>query len=119
YIVLPDGCINLSDSNNKVNVNIDLSAYETKKLNSTNLTVSGLSKKFTSEVITELIQVTIKGNKYELEKIKAKDIECVIDASSIEGITGSIFVPVNVKINGSDSCWAYGKYKANIIVTNV
>lgn len=118
-IVLPDGCINLSDSNNKVDVNFDLSAYETKKLNSTNLTVSGLNKKFNSEIITESIQVTIKGNKYELEKLKAKDIECVIDASGIEGVTGSIFVPVNVKLKGFDSCWAYGEYKANIIVTNV
>ena len=117
-IVLPDNCINLND-NNTASVEIDLSSFETKKVNTSNLVVSGLNNGFTSQITTDSIEVKLKGSKYELQKINGNNVVCVIDASNIEEITGSISLPVKVKINGSKSCWAYGEYKANVIVTRI
>lgn len=115
-IDLPDDCINLNDTDT-ARVTIDLSDYSSKKFQVGNFTVSGLDSSYSYQVNTESLTVKIKGEKSDLQDISSSDITCVIDASSIEGTTGSISLPVKIKIKGNNSCWAYGEYKANVIIS--
>lgn len=114
---LPDKVINLSD-NEKVSATLDLRSYKSKKIRvpNTNFKVEGLESKYTYSFSTDELYVNVKGPKSKLKKIKESDISCVIDASDIDGTTGSISLPAEIKIKESDSCWVYGKYKVNIYV---
>ena len=110
--------MNLSETKTAT-VKINLKDFTKKRMVTNNFTVTGLSDEYKYNVTTESLSVDILGKKSSIDKLKPSDINCRIDASQIDGTTGSISLPVTVKILGSNSCWAYGEYKANITVTKV
>ncbi len=114
---LPDKVVNLND-NKTVNVNLDLSSYKSKEVRifNNNFKLTGLDSRYSYYFTTDLLDVTVKGSKSKLKKISASDISCVINASDIDGTTGSISLPAKVSLKNSDSCWVYGKYKVNVYV---
>lgn len=114
---LPDKVLNLSD-NEKVNATLDLRSYKSKNIRvpNSNFKVIGLDSKYDYSFLTDELYVSVKGPKSQLKKIKASSISCVIDASDIDGTTGSISLPADIKIKDSNYCWVYGKYKVNIYV---
>ncbi len=111
-------CMNLSETKT-ASVKVDLSDFTKRRMVTNRFTVTGLSNEYKYSIATESLAVDILGKKSSVEKLKPSNINCRIDASQIDGTTGSISLPVSVKISGSDSCWAYGEYKANITVTKV
>lgn len=113
---IPEKCMNLSDTKT-ASVKIDLTDFDRKKIETGKITVNGLSSEYRCAVTTESVSINIFGKKNDLDKLKPSDVSCQIDASEIDGTTGSISLPVKVNISGSDTCWAYGEYKANITVT--
>lgn len=117
-LVLSDKCMNLSETKTAT-VKINFKDFTKKRMVTNNFTVTGLSDEYKYNVTTESLSVDILGKKSSIDKLKPSDINCRIDASQIDGTTGSISLPVTVQILGSNSCWAYGEYKANITVTKV
>lgn len=116
---IPAKCINISDVDT-VNVKMNFSSMNSKtiKVDSENFTVTGLSDEYTYSIITESLDVMIIGPSSEIKKLSQDDLTCEIDASSIDGTTGSITLPVICKVNGDTSCWVSGEYKVNISIDN-
>ncbi len=116
---IPSKCINISDVDT-VNVKMNLHSLDSKtlKVDSESFTVSGLSDKYTYNIITESLNIQIIGPSSQIKKITQADLSCEIDASSIDGTTGSITLPVKFKVNGDTSSWVYGNYKVNISIDN-
>lgn len=114
---LPNKVSNLSD-NKTVSVNLDLSAYKSKRLSVPNskFKLTGLDKDYAYYFSTDEIYVDVKGNKKSLKKLSASDINCAIDASDLDGTTGSISLPAKVSVKDNNSCWVYGEYKVNVYV---
>lgn len=113
---LPDKIVNLSD-NKDITVDFDLSSFKSKRVTVSNkrFKLTGLDKDYSYYFSTDEIYVTVKGTKNELKKINEASVNCVIDASGIDGTTGSISLPAKVTVN-NNSCWVYGEYKVNVYV---
>ena len=115
-INIPENCKNISNYAT-AKVTLDLSKYKDKSFTVDNFIVEGLSDEYTSDVTSKSISVTLIGEQADLDKIKASQITAVIDTSNASGKTGSVEMPVTFRINGVNSCWAYGSYQANITIT--
>ncbi len=115
-IDIPTDCKSLSNSTT-AKVTLDLSKLTSKKYKVDKFTVDGLADGYKADVTQQNIFVTIVGPKSEIKDLTAKDITAVIDTSNSAGTTGSVQMPVTFKIKGTQSCWAYGTYKANLTIT--
>lgn len=114
-IDIPADCKNLSNSTS-AKVTLDLSGLTSKKIEVNKFTVDGLIDSYKAEVTQNSISVTVIGPKREIDKLSPSDITAVIDTSNSMGTTGSVQMPVNFKFYGTKSCWAYGEYKANLMI---
>lgn len=114
---MPDKVSNLSE-NKSIKATIDLRSYKSKRLSITNdkFKLTGLDDKYAFYFLTDELTVTVNGPKSKVKKITPADVSCEIDASDIDGTTGSISLPVKVSVKQSDYCWVYGEYKANVYV---
>lgn len=115
-IDIPSDCKNISNTTTAT-VTLDLSSLTSKNFTVDKFTVNGLSADYNADVTQNSISVTIIGPKNELDSLAKSKITAVIDTSDSKGTTGSVQMPVSFKINGTNSCWAYGTYKANLTIT--
>lgn len=113
---VPDKCKNISNSSS-VQMVLDLSGFVSTTLEVDNFTVTGLSSQYTSTVTSKSVTVTVIGPKDEIDELEASDITAVIDTTDANGKTGSVEMPVTFRFNGTNSCWCYGKYQANLTIT--
>ena len=115
---LPDKVVNLSE-NDSISVTLDLRSYRTKtrRISKDRFIVNGLDDSYSYTFSTDELNVVLKGPKSKLNDIKASNITCKVDASDIDGTTGSISLPARITFDDADCCWAYGDYNVNIIVT--
>lgn len=111
-----DSCKNISD-NNTVSVTLDLSSMSVKQFDVETFLVEGLPSKYKSEVTSKSVTVTVVGPKSEIDALTADKITAVIDTTDANGKTGSVQMPVSFKFSSATSCWAYGKYQANLTIT--
>ena len=111
-----DSCKNISD-NNTVSVTLDLSSMSVKQFDVETFSVEGLLSKYKSEVTSKSITVTVVGPKSEIDALTADKITAVIDTTDANGKTGSVQMPVSFMFSSATSCWAYGKYQANLTIT--
>ncbi|MBR1482989.1 MAG: hypothetical protein IJ598_08505 [Ruminococcus sp.] len=82
-----------------------------------NFTVEGLSSDYKSEVTSKSITVTVVGPKSDIDALTADKITAVIDTKEAKGKTGSVQMPVSFKFSSTTKCWAYGKYQANLTIS--
>ncbi len=115
-VMLPEDCRNLSNRNT-AKVTLDFSSMSKKTVTVTNMTVEGLSSEYTSKVTTQSLDVTVIGPEDQLEGLDDSNIRAVIDTSTLGGTTGSTSMPVTITLTGKNSCWVYGEYKANIVIS--
>ena len=115
-IEVPESCKNISNSST-AKVTLDLSEMSIKQFDVEKFTVEGLPDGYKAEVTSKSITVTVCGPKNEIEALSADDITAVIDAKDLAGKTGSVQAPVSFKFKNADSSWAYGKYTANLTIS--
>lgn len=114
---LPDKVTNLSD-NKTISASLDLSSFRSKRLSvsNKNFHLTGLDKSYSYYFSTDALDVTVKGPKNRIKKLSASNISCSIDASDIDGTTGSISLPAKISIKNNNTCWVFGDYKVNVYV---
>lgn len=111
-----------ADSKNISNTSVakftlDLSGFESKTFTVDNFKTEGLSSEYKANITQNNLSVTIIGPKSQIDGLSASDITAVIDTKDYKGTTGSVQMPVTIKISGAGSCWAYGSYKANLTIS--
>lgn len=111
-----------ADSKNISNTSVakfslDLSNFESKTLTVDKFTTEGLSSEYKADITQNSLSVTIIGPKNQIDSLSSDDITAVINTKDFNGTTGSVQMPVTIKISGADSCWAYGSYKANLTIS--
>ena len=112
-INIPEKCKNISN-NATAQVKIDLSGMTKKTFDVDTFKVEGLSSAYKAEVTSKNISVTVIGPKSEIESLDADKITATISATGTAVKTGSVEMPVTFRFDGANSCWAYGKYTANL-----
>lgn len=111
-----ESCKNISN-NSTAKVTLDLSSMAIKQFDVENFTVEGLSSDYKSEVTSKSITVTVVGPKSDIDALTADKITAVIDTKEAKGKTGSVQMPVSFKFSSTTKCWAYGKYQANLTIS--
>ena len=115
-INIPEKCKNISN-NATAQVKIDLSGMTKKTFDVDTFKVEGLSSAYKAEVTSKNISVTVIGPKSEIESLDADKITATISATDTAVKTGSVEMPVTFRFDGASSCWAYGKYTANLNIS--
>ena len=115
-INIPEKCKNISN-NATAQVKIDLSGMTKKTFDVDTFKVEGLSSAYKAEVTSKNISVTVIGPKSEIESLDADKITATISATGTAVKTGSVEMPVTFRFDGANSCWAYGKYTANLNIS--
>ncbi len=110
-----DSCKNISNTSTAT-VTLDLSSMVVKQFDVETFVVDGLSSEYKSEVTSKSVTVTVVGPKSEIEAMTADQITAVIDTKDAKGKVGSVQMPVSFKFSSATSCWAYGKYMANLTI---
>lgn len=118
-IVLPVGCRNLNTEYETATVKIDMSKMSKKTFSVETFRIDNIPQDKKAECTTNKILVTIIGLKEDIEKISESQIVAKIDISTLSENLGHTEVPVNIVINGNNTCWAYGDYTADIIISNI
>ncbi len=115
-IDIPGDCRNLSNSTT-AKVTLDLSGFTSKKIEVDKFTVEGLSADYAAEVTQQNITIEVYGPKNQIDDLKSDQITAIVNLSDSQGTMGSVQMPVSFKIEGADSCWVYGSYKANLTIS--
>ena len=115
-INIPEKCKNISN-NATAQVKIDLSGMTKKTFDVDTFKVEGLSSPYKAEVTSKKLSVTVVGPKSEIEDLDSDKITATITASDTALKTGSVEMPVTFRFEGANSCWAYGKYTANLNIS--
>lgn len=95
-------------------VTIKIVGLETKAFNVSNITTINAPAGKTAAVITENVEVTLRGSEAVLGKIQANNIRIVADLAELGSTTG-VFEPiVKVYVDGFTDVGAIGEYKVYV-----
>lgn len=106
---------NLSNHNSAA-VNIDMAHIKSKKVYISDFKFLNLQSDKDAVVNTDSLGITIWGLDDQIKQLSASDIEATVNMKDKEGFTGYTQMPIDIKVTGKDSCWAYGNYNVNIQV---
>lgn len=113
---IPNKCIDIN-SVNSVNVKLNLSYMEKKKMTISNFQIRGLDEKHSGEVTTASLEITVYGTKESISKIKKDNIVSYVDLSDTDVSVGSKTMPLQITLQDIDGCWIYGSYNAVVEIT--
>lgn len=114
YTIVLDNDITNVTGISEVKVTVQIIGLETKKFNVTNITTINGPSGRTASVITENIEVTLRGKNTVLSKIAANNIRVVADLSDI-GSTAGVFQPAaKVYVDGYTGVGAIGEYSVYV-----
>jgi len=112
-IVLDNGLTNVAGVK-EAKVTVKVVGLETKTFNVTNITTTNAPSGRTASLITENIEVVLRGKADVLAKIKPNNIRAVADLSEL-GDTSGVFQPVaKVYVDGYTGVGAIGEYKVYV-----
>ena len=96
---------------------MDLSSMEKKTITLTDFDIKGLDKKYSANVTTQSVEVTLYGTKSALKNIDENDIDAVIDFTGTEVSAGSRTMPLSLTLKDKDGCWIYGSYEVVVEIS--
>lgn len=112
---IPSKCIDI-DSVKTVNIKIDLTSMVKKKITITDFEIRGLDSDYTADTGNSSIEVTVYGEKKEIEALTRDDITAYIDFSDAEVSTGYKDTKVSLSLDDTSSCWIYGDYSVAVSI---
>lgn len=115
-IVLDNDIANLTGTS-EVKITVQIIGLETKKFNVTNITTANLQSGKTAFIVTEDVEVTLRGSADVLSKIQANNIRIVADMTDFSGATGIVEPTAKVYIDGFTDVGAVGSYKVYVDIS--
>ena len=114
-IDLPEGITNVSGTTSaqvSVSINSDL---VTQKLNVTNLTLKNVPEGREATLLTESLEVRIRGDKDSMSLLMERDVSVEVDLSKLEEeSTGVCAVAADVKVTGLSDVGVIGTYEVTV-----
>ncbi|MBQ4427752.1 MAG: hypothetical protein IJP67_00430 [Oscillospiraceae bacterium] len=114
-IVIPDGCNNLSDTTTAT-VTWTVTGLSTKRLSATKIEATNLADGFGANIITQSLDILLRGKELSLNKITEDDITIIADLADQGNTTGVKYVNARIVINGGSEIDAIGEYKVTVEV---
>lgn len=112
-INLPEGCKSLN-STYSAEVNLNLAHFKEKTFNVNEFAFKNVPNGKKASVYNGNLNVTVVGPAVKINGLKPSDIYAEIKFDENKEFSGSMEMPVNLKINGFNQCWIYGTYFVNV-----
>jgi YbbR domain-containing protein len=113
-IPLPNGTANLTGTADAV-VTISVLGLESAHLSTPNIQIANVTDSYEATLITQSLDVVIRGKKADIDRLTAENIRVVADLSDLGETTGTYFVTAKVLIDGDfGDVGAIGKYKVTV-----
>ena len=81
-------------------VTVEVLGLETRNYKVTNISYINLKEGYTAEIITQSLDVTLRGTPEVLEQIKDENIRAVADLADLSESTGTYMPKVRIYIDG-------------------
>ncbi len=111
-IVIPDDTTNNSGVTTAT-VTVRVIGLEVTKLSATNIEVVNAPEGCTTSIITQSVDVTLRGSADNIANVKPENIRVVANLENV-GSTGIFDVEARVYVDGYPSIGAIGTYKINV-----
>lgn len=108
-IVLSNGITNVTGIT-QASVTVQIVGLETRKFSATNISTVNVPSGRTASVITESVDVTLRGTAAALDQIQPNNIRVVADLSELGSTTGVVEPPAKVYVDGVTGVGAVGSY---------
>lgn len=95
-------------------VTIEIVGLTTKSFRVSNLSYVGAAEGTNVELLTETLDVVIRGTEEQLEKIKAENIRAVADLTDFKDSTGSYMPYAKIYVDGVTDVGAIGEYAISV-----
>jgi len=114
-IVLPTGVTSVSGETT-ASVTVLITGLATSKVTATDIAVSNAASGYTATLITQSLDVTLRGPSEDLAKVTADDLTVTADLSAIGTSTGTFSVPAAVAVDGYTDVDAIGEYSVSVTI---
>ena len=101
----------------RATVTVTIQGLETRTLSVSNFELRNVSEGFHAEMVTESIDIQIRGPGDNLDQISPSQILVVGDLTDIISATGRYTVPARVYLNGPSDVGVVGEYNVTVQVT--
>lgn len=113
-ITVPEG-LEIVGEKRQVTVTIVVSGVSERRVSSSNFVCAHVPQGFVADVVTESLNVTVRGLSSEVSALTGDNLQITADLSGITG-SGSFTVPAVVKVNGYSNVGIKGNYQ---VIVNV
>lgn len=90
-------------------VTIEIVGLETKTFKVRNISCINVAEGSTAEIISETLDVVLRGTAEQLEQVKSENIRAVADLADFKDSTGVYMPPVKIYVDGVTSVGAIGE----------
>ena len=100
YTIPLDNGLRNTTGETEAKVTIEIAGLSTKSFKVTNLSYINVTEGYSANVISESLDVTLRGKEEVISQIKPENIRAVADLSAFNESTGTYMVPVKIYIDG-------------------
>ena len=114
-IPIPEGTEMVEDDTSVI-VTIVVNGVSERRVSTSNVTVANVPEGFTAQLVTERLEILLRGLTGELNAMNGENLLITADLCSVQG-AGSYTVPVTVTISGYTNVGVKGSYQVIVSVT--
>ena len=96
------------------NVSVEISGLETKSFQVSNISCTNVTDGFSAEIITQSLDITLRGDAETLAQIKDENIRAVADLTDMNESTGTYMPKVKIYVDGFKNVGAIGENNITI-----
>ena len=117
-IPLDNGLRNITGTT-EAKVTIEISGLSTKDFKVSNISYINNTEGYEATVVSESLNVKLRGSEELLSQVKAENIRAVADLADFDESTGTYMAPVKIYIDGFTNVGALGEYSVSIEIRKV
>lgn len=117
-IPLDNGLRNITGAT-EAKVTIEISGLTTKDFKVSNISYINNTAGFEATVLSESLNVKLRGSEELLSQVKAENIRAVADLTDFDESTGTYMAPVRIYVDGFTNVGALGEYSVSIEIRRV
>lgn len=119
YVIPIDNELRNLSGITEAKVTVEILGLTTKTFKVSNISFINVTEGYAAEVVTEGIEVRLRGTEEALEQIKAENIRAVADLKDYNETTGSVLPAVKIYVDGSNDVDPVGEYTVSITIKKV
>ena len=111
--------VRVLDAVDSFRVYFSVDGFRTRKIavSTDSAAFSALPEGIRAAIPEDTIEVTVIGLPDEIEALTPQDFTLSVDVAALTDTPGTVELPLTVSVNNTASCWVYGSYTVNVVVS--